>query len=134
MQVTADAATAYVTARRNTSSPSSRSAPGPSARSSPSAAIGDVLDGRERATIGFRPETVVIGNDGPIPARIRLVEDLGSEVFVHLVIDDEGDERRIVAKVDPPFGGTPDENVRLALRGAVHFFDGTEVRRATITL
>src|SRR4030095_9625773 len=39
VQVTADAVTAYVTARRNTSSPISRSAPGPSACSSPSAAI-----------------------------------------------------------------------------------------------
>jgi len=67
--------------------------------------IGQTLDGSERATIGFRPETVIIGKDGPIPAHIRLVEDLGSEVFVHLVIDHEGEERRIVAKVDPPFEG-----------------------------
>src|SRR5229473_3052458 len=64
--------------------------------------IGGGGDG-QRATFGFRPETVVIGCDGPIPARIRLVEDLGSEVFVHLVVDHEGEERRIVAKVDPPF-------------------------------
>jgi multiple sugar transport system ATP-binding protein len=96
--------------------------------------IGQTLDGTERATIGFRPETVIIGNDGPIPARIRLVEDLGSEVFVHLVIDHEGEERRIVAKVDPPFEGKPEENVHLALRGAVHLFDATEARRETVTL
>jgi multiple sugar transport system ATP-binding protein len=96
--------------------------------------IGEVLDGGERAMIGFRPETVLIVEDGPIPARIRLVEDLGSEVFVYLVIDHEGEERRIVAKVDPPFAGAPDENVRLTLRGAVHLFDGTEARRATVTV
>src|SRR5690348_3192520 len=48
--------------------------------------IGDALGG-ERATIGFRPEAVLIGAEGPIPARIRVVEDLGSEAFVHLVID-----------------------------------------------
>jgi multiple sugar transport system ATP-binding protein len=94
--------------------------------------IGQALGGP--ATIGFRPETVAIGDDGPIPARIRVVEDLGSEVFVHLVVDHEGDERRIVAKVDPPFAGEPDENVRLTLRGALHLFDATEVRRATVTL
>src|SRR6266704_2533661 len=87
--------------------------------------IGEAVSG-ERATIGFRPETVTIGDEGPIPARIRLVEDLGSEVFVHLVIDHEGEERRIVAKVDPPFAGQPDENVRLTLRGKVHLFDVTE--------
>jgi multiple sugar transport system ATP-binding protein len=94
--------------------------------------IGRALGGP--ATIGFRPETVTIGDDGPIPARVRVVEDLGSEVFVHLVVDHEGEERRIVAKVDPPFAGEPDEKVRLALHGAVHLFDATEVRRATVTL
>ena len=95
--------------------------------------IADGLGG-ERATVGFRPETVVIGNDGPIPARIRTVEDLGSEVFVHLVIDHEGEERRIVAKVDPPFTGSPDDSVRLKLRGTVHLFDTAGVRRQSITL
>jgi multiple sugar transport system ATP-binding protein len=90
--------------------------------------------GRGNTTVGFRPETVVIGQDGPIPARIRVVEDLGSEVFVHLVVDHGNEERRIVAKVDPPFAGKPDENVRLTLRGALHLFDATEVRQATVTL
>jgi multiple sugar transport system ATP-binding protein len=94
----------------------------------------DALGGGGRQTIGFRPETVSIGADGPIPARIRLVEDLGSEVFVHLVIDHEGAERRIVAKADPPFNGTADDDVRLTLRGTVHLFDATEARRATVTL
>jgi multiple sugar transport system ATP-binding protein len=96
--------------------------------------IGEVLDGGERATLGFRPETVTIGDEGPIPARIRLVEDLGSEAFVHLVLEHEGQERRIVAKVDPPFARKPDESVWLTLRGAVHLFDATEARRATATL
>ncbi len=95
--------------------------------------IGDALGG-EGMIIGFRPETVLIGEDGPIPARIRLVEDLGSEMFVHLVIHHDSEDRRIVAKVDPPFAGKPDEDVRLALRGSLHLFDATEVRRATVTL
>jgi multiple sugar transport system ATP-binding protein len=96
--------------------------------------IGDGLDGGQRATVGFRPETVRIGSEGPIPARIRLVEDLGSEVFVHVVVDHEGSEHRIVAKVEPPFAGQADDNVRLTLHGTVHLFDATEARRATVTL
>jgi multiple sugar transport system ATP-binding protein len=96
--------------------------------------IGDAIGGGQRATLGFRPETVIIGNDGQIPARIRLVEDLGSEVFVHLVVDHEGAEHRVVAKVEPPFAGKVDDNVRLALRGTVHLFDATEARQATVTL
>ena len=95
--------------------------------------IGEAVSG-ELATIGFRPETIAIGDDGPIPARIRLIEDLGSEVFVHLFIDHQGEERRIVAKVDPPFNGKAGDNVRLTIRGSVHLFDATEARRATVTL
>jgi len=94
--------------------------------------VADDLGG-ERATVGFRPETVVVG-EGPIAGRIRVVEDLGSEVFVHLVIDHEGDERRIVAKAAAPFGGTPGDHVRLTLRGSIHLFDTAEVRRKTVTL
>jgi multiple sugar transport system ATP-binding protein len=94
----------------------------------------DGVAGDESATLGFRPETVVVGADGPIPARIRLVEDLGSEVFVHLFIDHEGEERRIVAKTEPPFAGRVDDNVRLTLRGTVHLFDASEMRRASVTL
>jgi multiple sugar transport system ATP-binding protein len=98
------------------------------------AAIGVADDlGGDRATVGFRPETVVVG-DGPIAARIRIVEDLGSEVFVHLVIDHQGEERRIVAKVAAPFVGAPDENVRLGLRGTIHLFDTAEVRRTSVNL
>ena len=95
--------------------------------------IADELGG-ERATVGFRPETVVVGDGGPVAGRIRIVEDLGSEVFVHLVIDHEGEGRRIVAKAAAPFTGSPDDNVRLRLRGTVHVFDTTGLRRTSVTL
>jgi multiple sugar transport system ATP-binding protein len=94
--------------------------------------VADDLGG-ERAMVGFRPEAVIVG-DGPIPGRIRIVEDLGSEVFVHLVIDHEGEERRIVAKVDAPFVGSPGDNVRLGLSGTVHLFDTSELTRASVQL
>src|SRR3954454_10805570 len=88
----------------------------------------------EPATIGFRPETVIVGADGPIAGRIRVIEDLGSEVFVHLYIDHQGTEYRIVSKVEAPFAGASDDNVRLSLRGTIHVFDDAEVKRATVTL
>jgi multiple sugar transport system ATP-binding protein len=94
--------------------------------------VGDDL-GVERATIGFRPETVVVG-EGPVAGRIRIVEDLGSEAFVHLVIDHDGEECRIVAKARAPFAGSPGDNVRLGLRGSVHLFDNAEVRRKSVEL
>jgi multiple sugar transport system ATP-binding protein len=94
--------------------------------------IADDLGG-ERATIGFRPEAVVIGT-GPIPARIRVIEDLGSEVFVHLVIHHEGEDHRLVAKTTPPFAGAVDDSVQIGLRGDVHLFDSDETRRTTVTV
>jgi multiple sugar transport system ATP-binding protein len=86
------------------------------------------------ATVGFRPEAVVLGEGGPIAGRIRLVEDLGSEAFVHLIVEHEGEERRIVAKTAAPFAGAVGENVRIGLRGSVHLFDAAEVRRKTVAL
>jgi multiple sugar transport system ATP-binding protein len=90
--------------------------------------------GGERTTVGFRPESVTIGADGTIPARIRIVEDLGSEVFVHLLIDHDGEERRIVSKVDAPFAGSSGDNVRVGIRGTLHVFDAAEVRRQSVEL
>jgi multiple sugar transport system ATP-binding protein len=110
----------------------SASATGPLRVAGADLGIDDDLGGK-RATVGFRPETVVIG-DGPIAAHIRLVEDLGSEVFVHVLIEHEGEERRIVAKVDPPFAGKAGENTTIGIHGNVHLFDTAEVRRATIEL
>ena len=93
--------------------------------------IADDLGG-ERATVGFRPEAVVVGA-GPIAARIRVVEDLGSEVFVHLVIQHEGEEQRLVAKAAAPFAGAADDNVQIGLRGTVHLFDTSDARRTTVS-
>ena len=95
--------------------------------------IADGLGG-QRATVGFRPETVVVNGDGPIPGRIRTVEDLGSEVFVHLVIDHQGEEHRIVARMPAPFKGSAGDNAQLKLKGTVHLFDTSEVRQASVEL
>jgi multiple sugar transport system ATP-binding protein len=80
------------------------------------------------STIGFRPEALSIGS-GPISARIRAVEDLGPEVLVHVIVDREGEEHRLVAKVPAPFAGAVDDKVSLSVNGSVHVFgeDGTRV-------
>ena len=81
------------------------------------------LDGvaGERVVLGFRPESVVIG--GEIPAVVRVVEDLGAEVFVHLGIDHEGQTFALVAKVAAPFPGIVGEATSIRIVGAVHVFD-----------
>jgi multiple sugar transport system ATP-binding protein len=77
--------------------------------------------GTKRSAIGFRPEALSVGS-GPIRARIRTVEDLGPEVFVHVLVDHEGEEHRLVAKVPAPFTGAIDDVVSLSLNGSVHVF------------
>jgi multiple sugar transport system ATP-binding protein len=83
------------------------------------------------SAIGFRPEALSVGG-GPIKARIRIVEDLGPEVFVHVLVDHEGEERRLVAKVPAPFTGAIDDNVSLSLDGSVHLFGDDGARIATV--
>jgi multiple sugar transport system ATP-binding protein len=108
------------------------SASGPLRIAGHAVGIDDDLGG-ERATAGFRPEALVLGT-GSIQAQIRVIEDLGSEVFVHLLIQHDGEEQRIVVKAPVPFSGKAGENVEVALRGAVHLFDTAGLRRATITV
>jgi multiple sugar transport system ATP-binding protein len=76
----------------------------------------------DRAVVGFRPEGVSIG-DGPIRGRIRTVEDLGSEVFVHLLVQHEGAPVQVVAKMPAPYAGRPGDEVGMQLIGTVHLFD-----------
>jgi multiple sugar transport system ATP-binding protein len=85
-----------------------------------------------RSSIGFRPEALSVAG-GPIRARIRAVEDLGPEVLVHVLVDHEGEERRLVAKVPAPFAGAIDDNASLSLNGSVHAFGEDGARLATVT-
>jgi multiple sugar transport system ATP-binding protein len=102
------------------------------------------LDGRAGAllgdaegeiTVGLRPEALRVG-DGPLRAHIRTVEDLGSEVFVHLAIEHHGESVPVVAKMSPPFHGEPGQNVGLEITGTTHLFagDGSRVTSTAATL
>jgi multiple sugar transport system ATP-binding protein len=96
--------------------------------------IPEPLDGvaGDRLVIGFRPEALRVGS-GPIAGRIRAVEDLGSEVFVHTMIDHEFEPATLVAKTPTPFAGQIGDNVSLALSGTMHVFEAGGARVATIT-
>jgi multiple sugar transport system ATP-binding protein len=78
-------------------------------------------------SVGFRPEALHIG-DGPLRARIRTVEDLGSEVFVHLALDHGGQSLPLVSKMPVPFTGHPGDEVGVQVDGTVHLFDADGVR------
>ena len=83
-------------------------------------------------TIGFRPEALRVG-DGPLRARIRTVEDLGSEVFVHLALEHNGQPLGLVSKMPAPFAGKPGEDVGLSISGTTHVFGDDGLRLVTST-
>jgi multiple sugar transport system ATP-binding protein len=85
-----------------------------------------------RLVVGFRPEALRVG-DGPIAGHIRAVEDLGSEVFVHTMIEHESEAATLVAKTSTPFAGHIGDNVSLALSGTMHVFEPGGARLATVT-
>jgi multiple sugar transport system ATP-binding protein len=86
-------------------------------------------------TVGFRPEVLQVG-DGPLRAKIRSVEDLGPEVFVHVYLDHQGETLPFVSKMFPPFDGQPGDSVGLQINGATHLFaaDGSRIVSTTATL
>src|SRR3954469_16542108 len=59
--------------------------------------------GNGRVTVGFRPEdTDLVGpNDGGIPITVDLVEELGSDAYVHGTVALEGQNERFVVRADP---------------------------------
>ncbi len=86
----------------------------------------------DRLVVGFRPEALRVGA-GPIPGRIRAVEDLGSEVFVHAMVEHEFEPATLVAKTPTPFGGHIGDNVSLGLSGTMHVFEPGGARLGTVT-
>ena len=86
--------------------------------------------GGDKIVVGFRPEAVRVG-EGPLKAHIRTVEDLGSEVFVHVAFDHEGETVSLVSKMPAPFHGATGDPIDVQLGGTVHLFDPAGARVAT---
>jgi multiple sugar transport system ATP-binding protein len=78
--------------------------------------------GDDVLTLGLRPEALRVG-EGPLEGRIRVVEDLGSEVFVHVTIDHRGESVNVISKMPTPFAGKPGDNVRAQIVGTTYLFD-----------
>jgi multiple sugar transport system ATP-binding protein len=86
-----------------------------------------VAEAKGPITVGFRPEALRAG-EGPLQARIRTIEDLGPEVFVHVAIEHQGETRSLVSKMAPPFVGELEDNIGMQIIGTAHLFDGDGLR------
>jgi multiple sugar transport system ATP-binding protein len=92
----------------------------------------------DRVVVGFRPESLDLASEhdpGAFPVDVELVEELGSDAFLHGALPDAPQEAgaladNIVARVDPaspPPGGT---RVHLRIQpGKEHLFSATTGRR-----
>jgi multiple sugar transport system ATP-binding protein len=86
-------------------------------------------------TLGVRPEDLhVVGSGAGIPATVELVEELGSDAFVHASVEDSqagGAQVVLVARVNPK--APPAKGAQVCLAPAeldlVHVFDPQDGRR-----
>jgi multiple sugar transport system ATP-binding protein len=83
-------------------------------------------------TIGVRPENLTVAtDDNGIDAEVLLVEELGSDAFVHAGVQQDGKEVPLVARVDPTHPPMKGEHIKLVPSGVVHAFDAETGERLT---
>ena len=95
-------------------------------------------EGADRVVVGFRPEALdVVSENDPdaFPVDVVVVEELGSDAFLHGTLpdvpQDAGSEaRRIIARVDPGHPPVKGERVHLRIQpGKEHLFSATTGKR-----
>jgi multiple sugar transport system ATP-binding protein len=78
----------------------------------------------QRVTVGIRPEGFLLTPpETGIPAVVDVVEELGSEAYVHAVIDIDGSNKSVIVRTAPELVPRRGERVGLETRpGSAHFF------------
>jgi len=84
-------------------------------------------------TIGVRPEDLrLVAEDEGIPATVELVEELGSDAFVHASVRGSEGTQLLVARVDPRKPPMKGEDIALApATDNLHWFDTTTGARVS---
>jgi multiple sugar transport system ATP-binding protein len=82
--------------------------------------------GAVEVTFGIRPEDILardVPEDAAVDARVEVVEPLGSEVILYLMVG----EQTLISKVDSTIHPEPDTNLRIGFNmSRCHFFDTKE--------
>jgi len=110
------------------------------------ASVSSDLQGRSESsfTVGVRPEHLALhpehfdaeesgdsaqgGNGGGIPGEVRVVEELGSEAFVHVETQHQGQVQPIVVRVEGETATARGDRVRIGFDGPTHVFGDGGVR------
>ena len=72
--------------------------------------------------VGVRPEHLQFGDEG-IPGEVIVVEELGSESFVHVTVEHQGEPLLLVVRAEGETSIQRGDNVRARFIGPVHVFD-----------
>ena len=87
----------------------------------------------KQATLGVRPEDLkLVGADKGVPATVEVVEELGSDAFLHASVRGSNGTQLLVARVDPKNPPAKGEDISLAPTTAnLHWFDSATGNRLT---
>src|SRR4051794_29891282 len=74
--------------------------------------------GSDEVTLGFRPESLEVAEEGGIAVQVDLVEELGSDAYVYgkLISDGAAEGNAVVARVDPRKTPTMGDTLHLRIR------------------
>jgi multiple sugar transport system ATP-binding protein len=98
----------------------------------------NVTSARGVVTVGLRPDSLSLAPDG-IPARVRLVEELGAEAYVYAQIGEAASDSvtassDLIVKIEPAVAPCNGERVHLRVGdGAMLLFDAESGERITGT-
>ena len=72
-------------------------------------------------TVGVRPEHLTVGTDG-VAGKVVVVEELGSESFLHVHIDHQGETLTLQVRAEGETSIRRGDQVQIAVDGPVHLF------------
>ncbi|MEM9131782.1 MAG: ABC transporter ATP-binding protein [Actinomycetota bacterium] len=81
-----------------------------------------------RLSVGVRPEHLAIG-EGAMAGKVTVVEELGSESFVHVAVQHRGEHATLVVRDEGDTTAARGDHVKVGFDGPVHVFgaDGERV-------
>ena len=82
----------------------------------------------KRFVVGLRPEHIGLIDNGA-KGEVVVVEELGSDAFVHLQVMHESDEIKIVVRIDGETSTTRGDTLSIGVDGPVHVFEAESGRR-----
>ncbi len=88
---------------------------------------GAPASGTAVGTVGVRPEHLRLGSTG-INGRVTVIEELGSQAFVHVAIEHEGRDEVLVVRDEGETDIQRNDNVQVGILGPCHLF-GTDGER-----